>query len=168
MQYKDINLLKENINPFEDIGKGWCLITAGNEQGFNTMTASWGFFGVMWGKNVATIVIRPQRRTVDFLRKSDNFTISFFDEEHRDILKYCGSHSGRDVDKIKETGLTPFSIDGTISFEQAKRVFVCKKLYEQKIDPECFIDKNLLSNYPINDYHIAFVGEIVKAVKIEK
>lgn len=168
MQLKEIKLLEENFNPFESIGKGWCLITAGNEQSFNTMTASWGSLGVMWSKNVATVVIRPQRRTIGFINENDYFTISFFDEEHRDILKYCGSHSGRDVNKVKETGLIPFTIEGTVSFEQAKKVLVCRKLYAQKIDPECFIDKDLLSNYPDNDYHIAFVSEIKKAVEIIK
>ena len=166
MNFQEIDLLKADLNPFKMVGKDWCLITAGNEQGFNTMTASWGGFGVMWNKNVVTIVIRPQRKTLEFIDESGYFTLSFFEEKHRETLKFCGSHSGRDVDKVEVCGLTPFFLDGTTTFEQASKVIVCKKLFAQKIDPKSFIEKSLLSNYPNEDYHIAFVGEIIKAVEV--
>jgi len=164
MEFRDFDLLTAELNPFKMVGKDWLLITAGNEQGYNTMTASWGGFGVMWNKNVVTVVVRPQRKTLEFLNESGYFTISFFDEKHRDALKFCGSHSGRDVDKAAMCGLTPYFLDGTTTFTQAKKVFVCKKLFAQQIDEKSFIDKGLLTNYPNSDYHIAFVGEILRAV----
>ncbi len=167
MKFKELDLLTSDLNPFQMVGKDWCLITAGNEQGYNTMTASWGGFGVMWNKNVVTIVVRPQRKTIEFLDESGYFTLSFFEEKHRDALKFCGSHSGRDVDKAAMCGLTPYYIDGTTTFKQAKTVLVCKKLFKQRIDPNSFIDKGLLSNYPNEDYHYAFVGEILKAVEAD-
>ena len=156
------NLVKEQINPFEMIGKDWMLVTAGNENGWNTMTASWGFMGVMWGKNVATTVIRPQRYTKEFIDKNEYFTLSFFEEEQRGALAYCGKYSGRDVDKAKETGLAPLFVDGTTAFEQAKTIIVCKKLYVQDMDPESFVDTSIDGQwYPDKDYHTAYVGEIV-------
>ncbi len=164
MAFKEIDLLKTDINPFRSIGCDWCLITSGDKKTFNTMTASWGGMGIMWNKNVATIVIRPQRYTMEFLKKNDNFTISFFDEKDKGILKYCGANSGRDVDKVASTGLIPFEIDNAVSFQQAKTILVCKKLYAQSLDPDCFIDKSLLSNYANNDYHVAIVGEILQAI----
>ena len=96
-----------DFNPYKKIGKEWFLVTAGDESGWNTMTASWGFAGVMWGKNTFTTVIRPQRYTKEFIDKAEYFTISFFKEEYKKALSFCGSHSGRDCDKAKETGLTP-------------------------------------------------------------
>lgn len=165
MPFKEFDLLTADFNPFKVVGKDWFLITVGNEQGYNTMTASWGGFGVMWGKDVVSVVIRPQRKTKDFLDESGYFTISFFDEEYRDALKFCGSHSGRDVDKALMTGLTPYFIDGTTTFLQAKRVLICKKLYCQQIQPNCFISKDLLSNYSAGDYHYTYVGEIIKSVE---
>ncbi|MFA5657866.1 MAG: flavin reductase family protein, partial [Oscillospiraceae bacterium] len=96
---------------------------------------------------------------------NDIFTLSFFTEDYRDALKFCGANSGRNVDKIKKTGLIPIFIDSTIAFEQAEITLICKKLYKQKLEPECFIDKSLLSNYSENDYHIAFTAEIIKALK---
>lgn len=166
MKFKAIDLLTADFNPFKMIGQDWFLITSGNEQGYNTMTASWGGFGVMWNKNVVTIVVRPQRKTLEFIDESGYFTLSFFDEKHRDTLKFCGSHSGRDVDKAHMCGLTPYYLDGTTTFKQANKVLVCKKLFTQQIDPKSFVDKSILSNYPNEDYHIAFVGEIIKAVEV--
>ena len=55
------------VNPFESIGRKGMLITATKEDGtYNTMTASWGGVGVLWGKNVCTLYIRPQRYTFEF------------------------------------------------------------------------------------------------------
>lgn len=152
-----------NVNPFKMIGKDWMLVTSGDESGWNTMTASWGFMGVMWGKNVVTAVIRPQRYTREFLDNSEYFTLSFFDEKYRQALSYCGKYSGRDVDKAAETGLTPVFVDGTTSFEQADTIMICKKLYVQDMDAGSFVDKSLDEKwYPNKDYHKAFVGEIAE------
>ncbi len=161
------------FNPFAKIGKEWALITAGDENGWNTMTVSWGFAGVMWGKNTFTTVIRPQRYTKEFVDKSDYFTASFFKEDYRKALSFCGSHSGRDCDKAKETGLTPVVIAdaaaayGTdyayraIAFEQADTILVCKKAYVQEMKPECFADSSNESKwYPDKDYHVQYIGEI--------
>lgn len=164
------------FNPFEKIGKEWALITAGDKDGWNTMTVSWGFAGVMWGKNTFTTVIRPQRYTKEFIDKQDYFTVSFFKEDYRKALSFCGAHSGRDCDKAKETGLTPLVIEDsettygteyafrTTAFEQADMVLVCKKAYVQEMRPECFADsENDAKWYPNKDYHVQYVGEIAAA-----
>lgn len=165
MQFKEFDPLSADINPFKLIGKDWTLITAGDETSYNTMTASWGGMGVMWGKNVIECVIRPSRHTINFVENSDFFTLSFFGEEYRDALKFCGANSGRDCDKAKETGLVPWYTDGTVAFEQANLVFVCRKLYAQELDTDLFTDKSCLKWYEKDGIHKAFVGEIVKAYK---
>lgn len=170
-----------DFNPYQKVGKDWFLVTAGNESGWNTMTASWGFAGVMWGKNTFTTVIRPQRYTKEFIDREDYFTISFFGEDMKKALSYCGSHSGRDCDKAKETGLVPMSVKDsgevydseysfdTTSFEQAELVLVCSKAYVQEMKPECFTDKgNDEKWYAAKDYHVQYIGEIVKAYIKEK
>lgn len=152
---------KLEMNPYKMIGKDWFLVTAGDESGWNTMTASWGFAGVMWGKNTFTTVVRPQRYTKEFIDKSEYFTISFFSEEQRSVLKFCGSHSGREFDKAKETGLTPVFFDGVTSFEQASMVLVCKKAYVQPMTGECMIDKEDDAKwFADKDYHVQYIGTI--------
>ena len=160
---KKIDIANITDNPFKMIGKDWLLITAGTEEKYNTMTASWGEVGVLWNKNVATIYIRPQRYTKEFVDSNDTFTLSVLLEEYRSALQFCGTKSGRDYDKAKETGLTPIEVDGTVAFSQARLVLVCKKLYEDVIKPENFIDKSIESNYPIKDYHTMYIAEITAA-----
>ena len=76
---------------FRLIGKEWMLVTAKNQEGkVNTMTASWGGLGVMWGKNVAVTVLRPQRYTKEFIDQSESFTLSFYDDTFKKDLSYLG------------------------------------------------------------------------------
>lgn len=156
-------------NPFRMIGEQWMLVTAGNERGYNTMTASWGGLGVLWNKNVATIYIRPQRYTKEFIDANEQFTLSFFSSKYRPALSLCGSKSGREVDKAKETGLTPIHSDGVTYFAEAEIVLLCKKLYRQSMDPSCFLDSSLIdANYPQNDFHEIYIAEITKILVKEK
>lgn len=166
MSFIEISPSELSQNVFDMIGKQWMLVTAGNEQHYNTMTASWGGVGVMWNKNVATTVIRPQRYTFEFIEKSETFTLSFLPEEYREALAICGSKSGRDIDKAKETGLTPVGFEDHVYFEQAEMVFVCRELYKADLTPDGFIDKTIIEQaYPGHDFHRAYIGEIIRVLK---
>ena len=151
------------VNPFELIGRDWYLITSGTSvSDYNTMTASWGSMGIMWGKSVFTFGIRHNRYTFEFSEKNDLITFSFFDsDKYRPMLSFCGSKSGRDHDKAKETGITPVEIDGAVSFEEAKLVLVCRKLYAQDLEKEKFTDKSLLNFYENDPVHRMYTTEIV-------
>lgn len=150
---------------FRLIGQDWMLITAGGLESYNTMTASWGGLGVIWNRNVCYCVIRPQRYTYQFMEKNDCFTLSFFEEKHRKALEFCGTKSGRDVDKAKETGLTPIAAaNGAVYFEEARIVLECRKIYIQDIDPAGFLDPSIAENYPARDYHRMYIGEITKCM----
>ncbi len=149
-------------NPFKLIGADWMLVTAGTSETFNTMTASWGGMGILWERKVAFCFIRPTRYTYEFIEKYHGFTLSFFDERYRKALSFCGSHSGRDTDKIRETGLTTVTADDFVYFDEARIVLACKKLYYQDISPQSFLDKKIEALYPLKDYHRIYVGEIMK------
>lgn len=153
--------IKENL--IDCIANEWTLISAGNEGGFNMMTASWGFAGELWGSNAVQVFIRPQRYTLGFVENEDRFALSFYGD-NKGIHKICGSKSGRDTDKVKETGLTPVFADGTVYFEEARLVIICKKQYADSIKEECFIDKDPLKWYENKDYHRFFIGKIEKVL----
>ncbi len=164
MSFKEIDIKDLSFSPFEKIGKQWMLITAGNEESFNTMTASWGGLGVMWNKNVAFTFIRPSRYTYEFCEREEYFTLTFFPEEYRKALSFCGTKSGRDFDKCKETGLTPVFSAEAPYFEQAELVLVCKKLYAQDMDKASVCDDFVNTHYGEDEpMHRMYVGEIVKA-----
>lgn len=158
----DPTLIKEN--PIKLIGLDWMLITAGNLESFNTMTASYGAIGELWHKKVAFCFVRPTRYTYKFIEKHDCFTLSFFPEEYRETLRLCGTKSGRDINKMKGIGLTPaVGETGSVYFEEAKLVMECRKVYFQDVDPTNFLDKKIDDEYN-NDYHRIYVGEIVRAL----
>ena len=160
----DPKALDQNV--FSLIGDQWMLITAGTKDQCNTMTASWGGLGVLWGKPVATVYIRPQRYTLEFMEREDTFTLCFFGEEYRKALALCGSKSGRDMDKVKECGFTVATAEGAPYFEEADLVLVCKKAYWQDMDPTHFLDREIDSKwYPEKDYHRIFIGEILEVLR---
>lgn len=152
--------IKDNI--IKLIADEWMLVASGDRNGFNMMTASWGCMGEMWGKDIAVTVIRPQRYTYGFMEKNDLFTLSFYGDR-KDIHAVCGKKSGRDTDKAKEAGLTPVFDSGTVYFDEARLVLVCKKLYSGDMKEDNFIDKSCLKWYD-NDFHRMYVGEIVKVL----
>lgn len=167
MAFQEVDISTLEFNPFDKISRQWMLVTAGNVDASNTMTASWGGVGIMWGKPVATVYIRPQRYTKEFIDKDEYFTISFLPEEYRKALNVCGTVSGRNVsDKWQEAGLHPVKIDETTAAEEAEEIFVCRKLYAQEMLPECFIDSECDTKwYPDKDYHTMYIAEIVKVLK---
>ena len=151
------------MNPFTKLGKEWALVTAGNKTKCNTMTVSWGGVGVIWNKNVVYIFVRDSRYTKEFIDQGDFFSLSFLDEKYRPALSYCGSHSGRDGDKMAETGLTPADLQGAVGIEQAELVFVCRKLYSYDMEESGFLtDDGIPAQFFGTDpYHRAYIAEIV-------
>ncbi len=162
--FKEINILEIPLKVFQILHKDWMLVTAGDVNKNNTMTASWGAFGVIWHKPTATIYIRPQRYTKKFLDNNSFFTLSFFGEKYKDILSFCGSHSGADVNKIEKTGLSVISVDNSVSFAQAGLILLCEKQYCQQITPSNILDKKITKNfYKDEDFHFVYMGQITKA-----
>ena len=167
MSFKQIEQNEFNTEIFNDIGKKWMLISAAKPDGsINTMTASWGGMGVLWNKNVFFCFVRPQRYTHEFTEASDKISLSFFSEEYRDSLTFCGRNSGRDCDKIAMARLTAFNENGDVGFLEAERIIYGKKLYAGKLDPKCFISDEIEKHYN-NDYHTVYICEIEKIIEKE-
>ncbi len=165
-RFSEIDPTHITDNVFKLIGTDWMLITAGTIAAYNTMTAGWGGFGVLWNKKVCFCFIRPHRYTFSFMEQCENFTLSFFEEQYRSVLEFCGMNSGRDVDKITETGLNPIrERSGFIYFSEAQLVLACRKIYFQDLNQDHFLDPKIHENYPEKDYHRMYVGEILRCLK---
>lgn len=166
MSFEKISPNQLEGNVFDLIGSRWMLLTAGDAEKYNTMTVSWGGLGVLWGMNVATCYVRPQRYTRTFMEEQAYFTLSVYPEAMRDKLALCGAKSGRELDKTAACGFTPFFADcGAPCFEEAELVLVCKKLYAGDMDPACFTDARIADCYDKQDYHRVFIGEILEVLK---
>ena len=153
------------INPFEKFNKEWALLTAGTKEKFNSMTISWGTMGTIWHKNVITIYIRPDRYTFEFLEKNKTFTLSFYDEKYKDELTMFGRKSGRDIDKVKESGFTPIILENGITYKEAKETIVLKKLYMEQIKKENLTEE--IKEFYKEDIptHYIIIGEIMEIKK---
>jgi flavin reductase (DIM6/NTAB) family NADH-FMN oxidoreductase RutF len=142
----------------------WALLTAGDfaAKQYNCMTVSWGSMGVMWNKPFVHVVVRPQRHTRGFIDKYETFTLSLFPKQCHAALQLLGSKSGRDCDKVQESGLTPVTSAAVAApgFEEAHLVLECRKSYFADFEP-----KNMLADFARaqyeGDYHRQYFGEIV-------
>lgn len=166
-QWKEVKPENWKESVFEKVGKQWMLVTAKKEDGsVNTMTASWGGLGILWGKPVAFVFIRPQRYTKEFVDGSQSLSLSFLGEEYRKQLNYLGTVSGRDEDKIARSGLTVANEGDTPYFAESQTALICRKLYAQELTSECFTDKELDQKvYPGKDYHTMYVCEVEKILE---
>ena len=157
-----------NDNLFKLIGSDWMLITAGTPDRFNTMTASWGTAGILWNKPVAVCFVRPERYTYEFIEQEERLSLSFLPDTYRKALSYCGSHSGRDGDKLAACGLhgaaTP---DGVPYIREARLALSCRKLYADDLRAASFLDPSLLSHYEKGGFHRFYVCEIEQILRAD-
>lgn len=161
-KFRTVSAESRTENVFKLFDHDWMLVTAGTLSSFNALTASWGGMGIFWEKEVAMCVVRPVRHTFQFMERHEIFTLSAFQEKYRPALRTFGRVSGRDVDKVKETGMTPVEgLHGGIYFQEARLVYICKKMSWTDFDPEKFLDPKMHKFYPKKDYHRLYFGEIL-------
>ncbi len=145
--------------------KKWALLTAGDKDKFNTMTVSWGGLGTIWGRPVATVYVRKSRYTHDFMENNDCFTVSFYPEEYRKVLNVLGSKSGRDMDKMNDSGLTAKETEHSMTFEEAEITLVCRKLFAQELKTENMLPEIASAFYSGDAVHDMYIGEIVEIIR---
>jgi len=157
---------KTEFKPFSDFSE-MALVTAGSMGDYNTMTIGWGGLGTIWGKPVCTVYVRPSRYTMEFMDREEYFTVSIF-EGFKKELGYLGSHSGRDGDKVAAVGFEPVEVSNGVTFKQAKRTLVCRKLYKQLMDKSLIPEADVKSYYSGEDsenVHYMYIGEVVEIIE---
>lgn len=165
-QMKRINVKDLEGNAVDMIGHRWMLVTAGTAESFNTMTASWGGIGFIWGKPVVNVLIRPNRYTHEFIEKEKKLTLSFMSEQYRSAMSHCGAVSGRDHDKMQETGLRPWvSENGSVAIADADVVLECRLIMRHRLEESDFLDFSEVAQWyaPENPMHDFYVAEITAA-----
>lgn len=156
-------------NFIKRIGRQWFLLASGGLQRNNMLTGSWGEVGMLFHKPVFTVFVRENRYTLQLLDSNEYFTVNFFGEGFRETLQFCGTRSGRDLDKVRESGLTVFEpVPGVIGFQEADEVVVCRKIQRFVFDPEQLLDEQLKRQYQAGVLHIGFTGIIEQLLIAEK
>ena len=168
MEFMQISETAFTTRIFDLWDNQWLLLTAGNfkQNDYNTMTVGWGSIGVMWGKRVATVAVRPTRHTYGFLERCDSFTLCAFPTALRPALEVCGRASGRDGDKVSQCGLTAVAASLVASpvFTEATLAIECRILASHALEPTRFRDLSIHQHYH-DDHHRCYIGEIVAVAR---
>ncbi|MDQ0203644.1 flavin reductase family protein [Pectinatus haikarae] len=156
------------------------LLTTKAGDKVNTMTVGWGNLGVVWGKSTFTAFIRKNRFTSSQLAKNPEFTINIpHGDFNKKILGFCGTKSGRDVDKIEALNLTLEApeIIAVPAVRELPLTLECRAIYVQKQDEHAIAQETKKKYYPQDvdsffydankDFHTVYYGEIVSAYIIE-
>ncbi|MCQ2282403.1 MAG: flavin reductase family protein [Bacteroidales bacterium] len=161
-EWTEIKPEELNANVFDLMDKDWMILSAGKEGDMNMMTIGWGQLGVLWNKPVLTVYVSTSRYTNEFVEREGRFTVTAFPEQYRDALKYLGSVSGRDEDKLKGSGFTAeFTENGSPIYKEANLAIECKKIYTQQFDQSLLRDeqKDWYAQRGIG-LHVMYIGEI--------
>lgn len=156
---------KLNVDVFNAFEGDWALVTAGVRGDYNTMTIGWGGLGTLWSRPAATVYVKKNRYTHEFMEKNDWFTVSFFPAEYRKALGYLGSHSGRDGDKVAASGLTPVYLENAVTFREASVTLLCRKMYAHDFDVAKVPPSVTDDYYKTEPPHTVYVGEVVEILK---
>mgnify|MGYP000049220192 CR=1 FL=1 len=174
--------MKEKIEVFDyantimkALGTGVLLTTKVNDH-VNSMTIGWGMLGIVWQKPTFITFIRENRFTRHQLEANPEFTVNIPQGPfNKKIIGFCGTKSGRDVDKIKELQLTLESpeIISVPAIKELPLTLECRVMYTQKQDAGAITEENKKAFYPQDvestfsgsnrDFHTAYYGEIVSA-----
>ncbi len=171
--FVEINAKAIEGNYAKIMSQQWALVSAGTQDHFNTMTIAWGTFGNLWQRPVAIIYVSPKRYTHSFIEREDRVTITLFSGAHKEDMKYLGTHSGRDGDKLSNTSLKVcYTPSGLPTFEQATLIIEGRKIYKSRFEAENFIDDairaKVYKNGDPDSYHDAYVLEIERVWKRSK
>ena len=165
---KNLNYMNIAEDAIKKIKKG-AFLTVKSADAFNTMTIGWATFGFIWQKPIMMVAVRPTRHTFGIIEKSSDFTVTIPAGDMSKAIAFCGSKSGRDVDKFKMCNLE--IADGQNVASPIIKVpgthFECKIVYKSAMN-EAFLDKNYdKAIYPLKDYHTLYFGEILACYETE-
>ena len=156
----------ENLETMLNQIKKGAFLTVSDGTNINTMTIGWGSVGVMWNLPVFMVAVRKTRHTYSIIENAKDFTVSLpLDKDLRKQLSYCGSYSGRDVDKIRSCGLSTKKGKNVISpiISDCQLHYECRIVFKQDMDPSS-LDENIVERfYKDNDYHTLYFGEILNS-----
>ena len=150
------------MDAYDEFANRWALVAAGTPSDHNAMTISWGGVGCIWGKQVVTVYVRPNRHTFTYMEGHEYFTVSFYPDNCKKALGIMGSKSGRDCDKDKEAGLTATPCGESVTYSEACRTLLCRKLYCQDMELDQFPEDVKERYYGVDPAHRMYIGEIIE------
>lgn len=163
-------LYNEDLKEVLDQIKKGAFLTVKSKDKINTMTIGWANFGIIWNKPILMVMVRKSRDTFNIIEQSGDFTISVpVNVDLKKALAYCGTYSGRDVDKFKEANLSLRKAKsvGSPIIKDCDYHYECNILFSQPMNSGN-LDMSLVKRfYPTDDLHTLYFGEILQSYVIE-
>ena len=163
---KDVDSMEVAEKAMNQIKKGVFLTVQAGDV-LNTMTIGWATIGFVWRKPIFMVAVRDSRYTFGIIEKAADFTVSIPSGDMHEEIMFCGTESGRNVDKFKKCNLEITDSRQAISpiIKAPGLHFECKIVYKSAMDPTHLI-KEYESLYPEKDYHTLYFGEILECYEI--
>lgn len=155
-----MKLTEAQFNFADKISRSALLTATKADGSINTMTVSWGGCGILWGREVCFIFVRPERYTFEFCQEGTRLSLSFFDDNRKDTLSFCGTKSGREVDKFDYCSLEYTMEEGACVYKDSEITILLEKIYADDIKKECFVGKVAEPFYQKGGYHKMYICEV--------
>ncbi len=142
---------------------GLLMVTTNSDGKPNVMTIGWGTVGIIWGKPIFVVLVRPSRFTYSRLEELNEFTVNVPPKALSKAALHCGTVSGRDNDKFKELGLTVVQgkMVKTPIIEECIMHYECRVVHKNDVMPEA-LEKTIINDFhPQGDYHRIYYGQIL-------
>ncbi|HHT98451.1 MAG TPA: flavin reductase family protein [Clostridiales bacterium] len=140
------------------------FLNVSHEGQDNTMTIGWGSLGYIWKKPIIMVMVRYSRHTYQMLDEAGEFTVSIpFGDEFKKELVFCGSQSGRDMNKFENCNITTVrahSVNAPL-IDGCDLHYECKVVYKQAMEPGILCGDLDDKFYKNKDFHVLYYGEIV-------
>ena len=168
MAMEEIGYTDNLDHTLAQLGKhGLLLNTVDTEGRPNTMTIGWGTVGIIWGKPIFVVLVRPSRFTFANVEAVAEFVVSVPGDDMHETCMYCGTESGRDVDKFADRELT--AIDAaTVAvplIEQCVRHYECRVVHRNDVSDAEITPELRSGAYAGGDLHRIYYGEILRTVE---
>lgn len=162
-------IISQNIeNQLQQLNrKGGAFLITKAEGELNAMTIGWGTIGYIWNRPVFMVAVRPARHTYSLIEKSKEFCVSIpRNEKLQAALAFCGSKSGRDVDKFAELQLAPQEgrVLATPTITGCAWHYECRFIYRQAMENDGFLVPEIVERSYRPEHgpaHVLYYGEIV-------
>lgn len=169
MKRKAIKFNEYSPEALEQLRRG-AFLTVKDGDEVNTMTIGWGSISVIWNKPIFMVAVRYSRHTYNLIENAKEFTVSIpLNNDLKKELAYCGTKSGRDVNKFVECNLSLEEGQkiSTPVIGQCELHYECKVVYQQAMEPATLDEKIKDGFYSNNDYHVFYFGEILDSYLLE-
>jgi len=142
---------------------GLLVSSRGLDGRLNAMTVGWALIGKAWKYPVFMVAVRPTTYTYELIEESNEFTVNVPPAKMGEIVKYCGTVSGRNYDKFKEKNITienginvksPIIADCIAHYE-------CEVIIKSKVTPELIPQETQEKHYRTKNYHTLYFGNIL-------